>query len=172
VGAEQDLADSLLIDSVVKRYGVVSNAMLFDPSQANANMALRSILKVFLLVLTFFFVVPFATYLVFISSLNGAPRSYETSWTRLIQIYAYSMACFIPGCALLVLLAPFGRARWVFTILLASMTTFYQYKEQIETCKRYLTKQMFMKLAAGLCFSNLLFAIVVKSFTSGSLTHK
>jgi len=128
IGSEQDLADALLIDSVVKRYGVVGNSM-FDPNQINANLALRSIVKVFFLVLTFFFVVPFATYLLFMSALNGAPRSYETSWKRLIQIYGYSLACFVPGSALLVILAPFNRARWVATLALTGFTCFFQYKE-------------------------------------------
>ena len=118
--------------------------------------------------LTFFFVVPFATYLVFMSALTGQPRSYETSWTRQIQIYAYSVACFIPGSLLLVVLAPFSRARWVATLGLASMVCFYQYKEQIETCKRYLTKAQAMKLGAGLALANLVFALIVKSFTSSS----
>ena len=141
---------------------------MFDTQQANANSALRSIMKVFFLVLTFFFVVPFATYLVFMSSLQGAPRSYETSWKRQIQVYAYSLACFIPGSALLVILSPFARARWVLTLGLTSMVCFYQYKEQIETCKRYLTKSLFMKLAAGLFFANFMFALLVKSFTSSA----
>ena len=122
--AEKDSADSIFIDQVVKRYGVVGSTV-FDPSSVNANIALKSIMRVFFLIFGFFFVVPFAVYLTFMSSLQGAPRSYETSWKRLIQIYAYSLACFIPGSALLVILAPFNRARWVATIALTGMACFY-----------------------------------------------
>ncbi len=128
IGAEQSLADSLLMDQLITRYGGVGT-YVFDPSTTNANIALKSILKVFFIVFFFFAAVPFAVYLTFISSLNGAPRSYETSWARIIQIYSYSMACFIPGSALMVIFAPFARAKWVLTIALAGMACFYQYKE-------------------------------------------
>ena len=162
------MADSLLIEQVIERYGVIGS-VAFDPSAVNANFAVKSILKVFCIVFAFFFAVPFVTYLVFMSNLQGAPRSYETSWKRLIQIYGYSLACFVPGSALLVLLAPFARAKWILTLCLTGMTCFYQYKEQIETCKKYLTKEMFLKLAAGLVLANFVFALVVKYFTSGNL---
>lgn len=79
IGSSQDSADSMLVEQVIERYGGVGS-MVFDPSTANANQALKSIMRVFFLVFFFFAFVPFATYLVFISSLNGAPRSYETSW--------------------------------------------------------------------------------------------
>ena len=55
---------------------------MFDPTTINANAALKNIIKVFGIVFSFWLVVPFAVYLVFMSSLNGAPRSYETSWRR------------------------------------------------------------------------------------------
>jgi hypothetical protein len=165
IGAEQSLADSLLMDQLITRYGGVGTSV-FDPSTTNANLALRSILKVSLIVFFFFFAVPFSVYLTFISSLNGALRSYETSWVRIIQIYSYSMACFIPGSALMVILAPFSRAKWVLTFALAGLACYYQYKEQIETCKRILTYNLYRKMYIGLIFTNLLFAFCVKQFTS------
>lgn len=167
IGAEQSLADSLLVDQLVARYGGVGT-YVFDPSTTNANIALKSIVKVFFVVFTFFAAVPFAVYLTFISSLNGAPRSYETSWARLIQIYGYSLAVFIPGSALLVLLAPFARAKWVLTFALTGMACFYQYKEQIETCKRFLTYSLYRKMYISLVIVNFIFALVVKMFTSSS----
>ena len=141
---------------------------MFDPSTANANVALKSIIRVFFLVFAFFFFVPFACYMLFMSSMQGQQRSYETSWKRLIQIYSYSLACFIPGSILFVILAPFGRAKWFLTFSLTAMVCFYQYKEQIETCKRYLTYSKFIKMAIGLTIVNLFFALLVKSIISVS----
>lgn len=82
VSSEQDLLDQNLIEQVVQRYGGVGS-MVFDPSTANANVALKNIVRTFLFVLSFFAAVPFGTYLLFISSLEGKPRTYETSWKRL-----------------------------------------------------------------------------------------
>ena len=70
LGTEQDLADQLLIDDVIKRYGGVGT-MVFDPSTSNANASLKAICRVFFMVLFFFAAVPFATYLTFMSSLQG-----------------------------------------------------------------------------------------------------
>ena len=137
--------------------------MVFDPTTINANAALKNIIKVFGIVLFFWVVVPFGVYLVFMSSLNGAPRSYETSWRRQIQIYGYSIACFIPSTVLFVILSPFYRAKWILTLATVGMTTYYQYKEQIETCKKYLTYSKFIKLAIGLIFMNFMLGILVKT---------
>lgn len=65
-----------------------------------------------------------------------------------------------------VVLAPFTRARWLLTLSLAAMASFYQYKESIGSCKQYLTYSKFVKLAAGLCFANLMFSLLVKSLVS------
>ena len=86
----------------------------------------------------------------------------------MIQIYSYSLACFIPGSILFVILAPFGRAKWFLTFSLTAMVCYYQYKEQIETCKRYLTYSKFIKMAIGLTIVNLFFALLVKSIISVS----
>ena len=165
--AEQDIADSLLVDSVIKRYGGLGE-IAFDPSTANANKALKSIVSIFFLVFTFFAVVPFGTYLTYISSLEGAPRSYETSWARQIQIYAYSMANFIPFSMFLVVLSPFYRAKWFLYLATVAMVSYYQYKEGIETCKKYLTYPKFVKLAAAVVISNLFFGLLVKGMVSAS----
>ena len=109
--------------------------MVFDPSTTNANVALKSIMRVFFMVSSFFFFIPFGTYLLFMSSLEGKPRTYETSWKRLIQVYAYSMAVFIPCAILLVVLMPWYRAKWLLVLVSVAMASFYQYKESIETCK-------------------------------------
>ena len=135
---------------------------MFDPTTINANAALKNIIKVFGIVLFFWLTVPFAVYLVFMSSLNGAPRSYETSWRRQIQVYGYSIAAFIPCTLLFVVLSPFYRAKWILTLATVGMTTYYQYKEQIETCKKYLTYSKFIKLAIGLIIMNFMLGILVK----------
>ena len=153
---------------MIERFGGVGS-YIFDPSKANANEALESIMFVFFLIFAFFLLVPFFTYLTFMSSLEGAPRTYETSWKRLIQIYAYSYACFIPGAVLHVVLAPFVRARWLLTLSLAGMASFFQYKESIDSCKQYLTYNKFVRLAAGLCFANLMFSLLVKYLVSSEI---
>lgn len=114
----------MLIDQVIERYGGIGTTV-FDPSTVNANEALKGILRVFMLIFFFFSMVPFLTYLVFMSSLDGKPRSYEISWKRIIQIYGYSMACFIPGILLYIILAPFDRAKWVLTFGLTSIVCYY-----------------------------------------------
>ena len=147
---------------MIKRYGGVGQ-LVFDPTTINANAALKNIIKVFGIVLFFWVAVPFGVYLVFMSSLNGAPRSYETSWRRQIQVYGYSIAAFIPATVLFVVLSPFYRAKWILTLATVGMTTYYQYKEQIETCKKYLTYSKFVKLAIGLILMNFLLGILVKT---------
>ena len=146
---------------MIARYGGVGQ-LVFDPTTINANAALKNIIKVFGIVFSFWLVVPFAVYLVFMSSLNGAPRSYETSWRRQIQIYGYSLAPFITCTILFVILSPFYRAKWILTLVTVGMTTYYQYKEQIETCKKYLTYSKFVKLAIGLIIMNFMLGILIK----------
>ena len=73
------------------------------------------------------------------------------------------MAPFIPCGMLYVVLSPWSRAKWVVTLATVAMVSFYQYKEQIETCKRYLTYAKFVKLSAGVVLTNLLFALLMKT---------
>ena len=150
---------------MIKRYGGLGE-IAFDPSTVNANQALKSIMRIFFLVFFFFATLPFGTYLTYISSLDGAPRSYETSWARQIQIYGYSMASFIPFSFLLVILSPFYRAKWFFYLVTVGIVSFYQYKESIETCKRYLTYSKYVKLAVAIFIANLLFGLLVKGMVS------
>lgn len=137
--------------------------MVFDPSTANANVALKNIMRTFFFVLFFFATVPFCTYLLFISSLEGRPRTYETSWKRLTQIYGYSMAIYVPAMVLIVPVAPYWRAKWLWLLVTVGMVTFYQYKEAIETCKRFLTYSKFVKLTVVICLINILFGFFVFS---------
>ena len=130
IGSAQASADQQLVEQVIERYGGVGT-LVFDPSTATANQSLKSIMRVFFIAIMFFAGVPFAVYLIFISSLDGAPRSYETSWMRQIQIYGYSMAPFIPCGMLYVIFSPFNRVKWVLTLATVAMVSFYQYKEQI-----------------------------------------
>ena len=81
IGSTQASADSALVEQVIERYGGVGT-LVFDPSTVTANQSLKNIMRVFFIALMFFVGVPFAAYLTFISSLDGAPRSYETSWKR------------------------------------------------------------------------------------------
>ena len=73
------------------------------------------------------------------------------------------MTPFIPCGVLYVLFSPFNRAKWVVTIATVAMVSFYQYKEQIQTCKRYLTYAKYVKLAAGIVLTNFMFALLMKT---------
>lgn len=78
------------------------------------------------------------------------------------------MASFIPFSMLLVILSPFYRAKWILLFATVGMVTFYQYKEGIETCKKYLIYSKFVKLAVALVIANLLFGLLVKGIVSTS----
>ena len=118
ISSDEEVKDIENLANYLKRFGL-------DQDTENANSSLKSIMKTFFLVFSFFAMVPFCAYLLFMSSLQGQPRNYETSWKRLIQIYAYSMAAFIPGIAVLVLVVPFWRAKWLCMLLTVAMATFY-----------------------------------------------
>jgi len=76
------------------------------------------------------------------------------------------MTAFIPCGFLYVLFSPYNRAKWVLTLATVAMVSFYQYKEQIQTCKRYLTYAKYLKLAAGVVLTNFLYALLMKTIIS------
>ena len=68
-------------------------AYVLDPAEIMANESLAKVIKLFFIVLMFFISIPFAAYLTYRSS---GPVTNEISFMRLFQVYAYSMAVFIP----------------------------------------------------------------------------
>ena len=156
----QPEADQELVGAIVARLGG-GKAALFDASAANANAALSKIMTLAFLITLFFTVVPLAAYFTFRSS---GRISDETSYTRLIQVYGYSMAVFIPIVAVYSAMSPFHRVQWVLLLAGAALASFYQYKEMIEESKRFLTYSTFRKLAGGVLFSTLLFVWLLRFY--------
>ena len=61
----------------------------------------------------------------------------------------------------LITVLPYARARWVCILSLIGMATFYQYKESIQTAKRYLTYSKFVKVAAIIVLTNIAFGLFI-----------
>ena len=113
------------------------------------------------LMVMFFALVPLGSYFTFRSS---GKTSEDISYTRLIQVYGYSMAPFIPIVALYTLMSPFNRVQWTLLFAAGALTSFYQHKEMIETSKRFLTYSIYQRLVAGVLLSTLLFILLVKFY--------
>ena len=114
----------------------------------------------FLMVL-FFSLVPLGTYFTFRSS---GKTSEDISYSRLIQVYGYSMAPFIPIMAVYTLMSPFNRVQWMLLFCAGALTSFYQYKEMIETSKRFLTYTIYQRLVLAILISTFLFILLVKFY--------
>ena len=74
------------------------------------------------------------------------------------------MAAFIPIVAIYSLMSPFNRVQWVLLLGGAALSSFYQYKEMIETAKRFLTFSTYKRLSVGVLLSTLLFVLLLKFY--------
>ena len=97
-------------------------SLLLDPSAANANAALSKIMSLSFLIALFFTMVPLASYFTFRSS---GKISDEISYTRLFQVYGYSMAVFIPIVVIYTMMSPFNRVQWVLLLAGGALSSFY-----------------------------------------------
>lgn len=73
------------------------------------------------------------------------------------------MAVYIPAIVVLIGILPFWRAKWLWLFCVVALSSFYQYKESIDTCKRYLTYSKYLKLAVVICIINVLFSLFIFS---------
>jgi hypothetical protein len=65
--ASMTASDKDLVQHIIQRYGS-ANPLLFDPSSANANEALTKVVRVAFIVVAYFFLIPMAVTLAFVSS--------------------------------------------------------------------------------------------------------
>ena len=161
INSEQAAADKELVDAIVQRFGGSNSLGVFDASKSNANAALSKIMTLSFLMVLFFSLVPLGAYFTFRSS---GKTSEDISYSRLIQVYGYSMAPFIPIVALYTLMSPFNRVQWMLLFCAGALTSFYQYKEMIETSKRFLTYSIYQRLVLAILISTFLFILLVKFY--------
>lgn len=113
------------------------------------------------LIALFFVGVPFAMYMTLRSQNTGAM---PITYSHLVQIYAYSLFCFIPTGFLYTIFWPYSRFRFFLLSGAVTCSCYYQYKETLEVGRKYLTYNVFKRLAAGTITSTVLFALLIKVY--------